>query len=245
MSLERIVADLVQKIEHRYYGKYRGFVVDNADPERLGRLKVKVPSMLGNDVVTGWAAPCVPYGGDANHGFLFIPEAKAGVWVEFEEGDPEFPIWVGTFWSKPGGESELPKPNEADGAEQGDVQDPPTRKIIKTKKGHTLQFEDKDGEEMITIVEATNSHVITMNKEGIKITDGANGNMITMDQSGTIVEDKNQNRIEMSASAINIFPAAQCNLGGAAVNMVNNLPACLFTGAPHAMDAKGHAKILK
>lgn len=203
MSLEKVVANLLQKVERRFYGKYRGFVVDNADPEQLGRLKVKVPSVLGNDVVTGWAVPCAPYGGDANLGFLFIPEVNAGVWVEFEEGDLEFPIWVGTFWSKPGGESELPKPNEADGSEQGSVQDPPTRKIIKTKKGHTIQFEDADGEEMITIFEATNSHVVTMNKDGIKITDGA-GNEIKMDGQGLICKDKNDNAITMDSSGTTI-----------------------------------------
>lgn len=224
MSLERIVADLVQKIEQRFYGKYRGFVVDNADPEQLGRLKLKVPSVLGNDVVTGWAMPCTPYGGDANQGFFFIPENDAGVWVEFEEGDLEFPIWVGTFWSKPGGNSELPKPNDADGAEQGSVQDPPTRKIIKTKKGHTIQFEDKDNEEMIMVKEAKNGHVITLNKDGIKITDGASGhevildnigitisdkknagNEIKMDGQGVICKDKNGNQIAMNAN--NGFPA--------------------------------------
>ena len=264
VNLEKVVANLVQKVEQKFYGKYRGFVVDNADPEHLGRLKLKVPSVLGSEVVTGWAMPCTPYGGDANQGFLFIPEVDAGVWVEFEEGDLEFPIWVGTFWSKPGGESELPKPNDPDGTEQGSVQDPPTRKIIKTKKGHTIQLEDADNEELVMIIEATNGHVVTMNKDGVKITDGANGhevtldaqgitvfdgvssgNKITMGQSGTTIEDKNHNKIEMTATAINIFPAAQCNLGSAAVNMVNNLPACLFTGAPHALDAKGHAKILK
>lgn len=85
MSLERIVADLVQKIEHRFYGKYRGFVVDNDDKKHLGRLTLRVPSVLGNNVVTGWATPCVPYGGVADQGFLFIPEKDAGVWVEFEE----------------------------------------------------------------------------------------------------------------------------------------------------------------
>ena len=153
MSLEKIVANLVEKVERRFYGKYRGFVVENADPENLGRLKLRVPSVLGDEVVTGWAMPCVPYGGDANQGMLFIPEVDAGVWVEFEEGDLEFPIWVGTFWSKPGGESELPLPNKPDGSEESAVQDPPMRKIIKTLKGHTIQFEDKDGEEMITIVE--------------------------------------------------------------------------------------------
>jgi uncharacterized protein involved in type VI secretion and phage assembly len=192
VSLEQVVADLAEKVERRFYGKYRGFVVDNADPERLGRLKLKVPSVLGPDVATGWAMPCVPYGGDADQGFLFIPEVGAGVWVEFEGGDLEFPIWVGTFWSKPGGESELPKPNSADGAEQDSVQDPPTRKIIKTRKGHTIQLEDADGEEMITLVAAVEdgkSHVVTLDKSGITITDGANsGNRTIMNSDGITIE---------------------------------------------------------
>lgn len=201
MSLERIVADLVQKIEQRFYGKYRGFVVDNADPEQLGRLKLKVPSVLGSDVVTGWAMPCVPYGGDANQGFLFIPEVDAGVWVEFEEGDMEFPIWVGTFWSKPGSDTELPKPNDADGTEQGSVQDPPTRKIIKTKKGHTIQFEDKDGEEMVMIKEAENGNVITMNKDGVKIT-GTTGNFLEMKTDAFNIISKVAFTIDASGQAL-------------------------------------------
>jgi len=191
--LEKVVANLVQRVERRFYGKYRGFVVDNADSEQLGRLKLQVPSVLGEEVVTGWALPCLPYGGGANQGFLFIPEVGAGVWVEFEEGDLEFPIWVGTFWSKPGGESELPKPNGLDGREEGSVQDPPTRKIIKTKKGHTIQFEDKDGEEMIVIVQniktdGSKRNVITMDKDGIKITDGANGHEVVLGKDAVTIE---------------------------------------------------------
>ncbi len=204
MELERIVANLVQKVERRFYGKYRGFVKDNADSEQLGRLKVTVPSVLGKDIAV-WAFPCVPYGGGANHGFLFIPEKDSGVWVEFEEGDPEFPIWTGTFWSKPGGESELPKPNGADGSEEGAVQDPPTRKIIKTKSGHTLQFEDTEGEGMITIEEAEHNHVITLDGDGIKITDGQNsGNTVTMDSGGVIVEDKNGNQVILESGGIKL-----------------------------------------
>lgn len=205
MILEKVVANLVQKVEHRLYGKYRGFVVDNADPEQLGRLKLRVPSVLGDEVVTGWAMPCAPYGGDANQGFLFIPEVEAGVWVEFEEGDLEFPIWVGTFWSKPGGESELPKPNDPDGAEQDSVQDPPSRKIIKTVKGHTIQFEDADGEEMVIIVEATNGHVITLDQAGIKITDGANGHIVELNQEGVQVQDGlNSHQVTLTAQGITI-----------------------------------------
>jgi uncharacterized protein involved in type VI secretion and phage assembly len=226
MTLEKVVADLIRKIERRFYGKYRGIVVDNADPEKLGRLKARVPSVLGNEVVTGWAMPCTPYGGDMNQGFLFIPEVGAGVWIEFEEGDLEFPVWVGTFWSKPGGESELPKLCKSDGSDETNIQDPPTGKIIKTLKGHTIQFEDKDGEESVTIVEATNNNVITMNQDGIKILDGANGheivldtsgisisdgvnnsNKITFEASGVIIQDKNGNKIAMDA--MSGFPAGK------------------------------------
>jgi len=206
MNLEKTVAYLMQKVERRFYGKYRGFVVDNADPEQLGRLKLKVPSLLGPDVVTGWALPCTPYGGDANQGMLFIPEVGAGVWVECEEGDCEFPVWVGTFWSKPGGDSELPKPNDPDGAEQGSVQDPPTRKIIKTKKGHTIQFEDADGEEMVILHEAENGHVVVMDKDGIKITDGANGSEIVLDGSGVTIADgpNSGNQVAMGSDGMTL-----------------------------------------
>ena len=207
MSLEKIVADLVRKVEHRFYGKYRGLVVDNADKEKLGRLKLQVPSVLGDSVVTGWALPCVPYGGDADQGFLFVPEVGAGVWVEFEEGDLEFPIWTGTFWSKPSGDSELPKPNDASGTEDSAVQDPPTRKIIKTKAGHTIQFEDADDDTaMITIVEGVHQHVITLDKNGITITASVAGekkkHMITLDSAGITVSDKSGNMIKMDAQGI-------------------------------------------
>jgi uncharacterized protein involved in type VI secretion and phage assembly len=205
MSIEQVVAQLVQKVERRFYGKHRGFVVDNQDPEQLGRLKVKVPSILGSDVVTGWALPCVPYGGDLDQGFLFIPEVNAGVWVEFEEGDLEFPIWVGAFWSKPGGDSELPKPNKADGTEESSVQDPPTRKIIKTKAGHTIQFEDDNGQEQVMIVEGKKGHFMVMDQNGVKIKDGANSHESIMNANGIQLSDGvNQHKINLSGQGIEI-----------------------------------------
>lgn len=184
MNLEQIVAKLVEMVEHRYYGKYQGTVIDNADTQHLGRLKLRVPSVLGDSVVTGWALPCLPYGGDMGQGFVFIPEVGAGVWVEFEHGDLEHPIWTGTFWGKPGGNSEMPKPNKADGTEEGAVQDPPTCKVIKTKAGHSIQFEDASGSERITILEKRHAHVITLDGTGIVIEDGINSNKIVMDGNG-------------------------------------------------------------
>jgi len=209
-ELEKTVVQLIEKVERRFYGKYRGFVVDNADPEKLGRLKVTVPSVLGLEVVTGWASPCTPYGGDVNQGFLFIPENQSGVWIEFEEGDLEFPIWVGSFWSKPDDNSEIPKPNDPDGVEKEDVQDPVTRKTIKTLKGHSIQLEDKDGEEMVTIVQVssdTQKNVITMNADGVKILqviDDDKSNTVEMTASGIKLTDFTDNSIDMSDSAFTI-----------------------------------------
>jgi uncharacterized protein involved in type VI secretion and phage assembly len=200
-GIERIVADLVQKIEHSFFGKYRGLVVDNADPQKLGRLKVRVPSLLGDQVVTGWATPCAPYGGAADQGMLLVPEVGAGVWVEFEEGDLEFPIWVGTFWSKPSGNSELPKPNGDDGAEAGEVQDPPTRKTLKTLKGHTIQLEDKDGSESILIVEGQKKHFVLINQDGITIQDAA-GNSLVMSSSAVTLTAKADLTIDASGKAL-------------------------------------------
>ena len=84
MELEKIIADLVQRIDRKFYGKYRGLVVDNNDPEQLGRLKLKVPSVMGKEVVTGWAAPCLPYGGAADHGLFFIALACERTRIEVQ-----------------------------------------------------------------------------------------------------------------------------------------------------------------
>ncbi len=81
---------------NRFYGKYRGTVVNNLDPQSQGRLQVQVPAVLGEGRLS-WAMPCVPYAGN-QVGFYFIPEIGANLWVEFEAGDPDYPIWSGCFW---------------------------------------------------------------------------------------------------------------------------------------------------
>lgn len=97
---------LVDWIRNRYFGKYRGTVVDNADPTSRGRLKVSVPAVLGDLEV--WAMPCIPYAG-AGVGFYSLPEKGTGIWVEFEAGDPSYPIWTGCFWA----DGELPDKSDA------------------------------------------------------------------------------------------------------------------------------------
>lgn len=78
-----------------FYGKYEGTVDKNFDPLGKGRLLVKVPAVFGDGTV--WATPCVPYAGP-NVGFFAMPPENADVWIEFEAGDPNSPIWSGCFW---------------------------------------------------------------------------------------------------------------------------------------------------
>jgi hypothetical protein len=80
----------------RYYGKYRGTVIENIDPEQIGRVLVQVPDVLGESP-SSWALPCVPAAG-IQSGVFVVPPIGSQVWVEFEQGDPDYPIWTGGFW---------------------------------------------------------------------------------------------------------------------------------------------------
>jgi hypothetical protein len=89
----------------QFFGKYRGTVENNLDPMQQGRVQVKVPAVLGDGSLS-WAMPCSPYAGPSV-GFFAIPPNGANVWVEFENGDPDYPIWTGCFWG-PGEVPALP-----------------------------------------------------------------------------------------------------------------------------------------
>ena len=112
----------------RFWGKYRGTVVDIEDPLMLGRLLVTVPQALG-EVLTSWAMPCVPYAGP-QVGLCMTPPVGAAVWIEFEGGDLDYPVWTGCYWRE--GE----RPAEAT---------PATRQLIRTGSA-TLMLDDTPGE---------------------------------------------------------------------------------------------------
>jgi len=88
----------------KYFGKYRGLVTDNRDPEQMGRIRARVPDVLG-EADTPWAMPCVtlPLSDDVGSG---LPDIGSNVWIEFEQGDPEYPIWSGCYFT---GSAETPR----------------------------------------------------------------------------------------------------------------------------------------
>src|SRR5919198_407184 len=142
--MDERVARFIERTENRCWGKYRGIVADRNDPERLGRLKVRVPSVL-RDAVTGWAWPVAPYAG-AGIGLLAVPQEGDLVWVEFLEGDLDHPLWSGGAWAKPSGRTEIPE----------QAQDAyPDQVVLRTASGNVIVLTDAAGKERITIRSAT------------------------------------------------------------------------------------------
>jgi uncharacterized protein involved in type VI secretion and phage assembly len=147
--MDERVARFIERMENRHWGKYRGIVADRADPEQLGRLKLRVPSLLA-DAVTGWAWPAAAYAG-AGIGLFAIPQQGDLVWVEFLEGDLEHPIWSGGAWAKPGGTSEVPE--EARAAY-------PDQVVLRTASGNVVVLADASGSEQIVIRAASGTEVV-------------------------------------------------------------------------------------
>ena len=83
----------------RFYGKYRATVINNVDPMFLGRIQVIAPD-VSTVMLSSWAMPCVPIAG-IQTGTFAVPPIGAGVWIEFEQGDPDYPVWVGGYWGNP------------------------------------------------------------------------------------------------------------------------------------------------
>jgi uncharacterized protein involved in type VI secretion and phage assembly len=155
---EQLVQQLLEWNRSKFFGKYRGLVTDNNDSTNRGRVKVQVPAVLNELEV--WAMPCLPYAGNIV-GLYTIPEAGAGVWVEFEGGDPSYPIWTGGFWA----DNELPK------NEQG-TEATPTLRMLRTEKGLMITFNDDS--EVLTLSDENGSNIITIEVQSGKIKIKAN-----------------------------------------------------------------------
>jgi uncharacterized protein involved in type VI secretion and phage assembly len=152
----------------RFYGKYRGTVEDNQDPNNRGRLKAQVLGVL-TDVVSSWANPSAPFAGDGI-GLFTVPPVGAGVWIEFEDGDVSHPIWSGCWW----GDNQLP--NQAT----------PEIRIIKTVAGHTITLDDTGGSEKIEITDKDGGKIV-MDQSGIEISKGSQ--KINLTTSSVTVND--------------------------------------------------------
>ncbi len=161
----------------RFYGKYRGLVIANVDPEQIGRVMLQVPEVLGETPST-WALPCLPVAG-IQAGFFAVPPIGSGVWVEFEQGNPDYPIWTGGFW---GSVSEVPVSATTPPAI------PPGQNIVLQTTGHnTLSISDAAPTPAAggIVLKSAAGAVIVVNDTGIYI---SNGKGATITLVGSVVD---------------------------------------------------------
>jgi hypothetical protein len=174
--IDDLVQALVERLDNRYFGKYRGYVHDVADPDSRGRLRAVVPRLLGESTPTGWALPAAPYAGP-DQGFFAVPELGSGVWIEFEEGDLSRPIWTGQWWGSPGaadvgtpdGTARVPMPAGVPETPRHDhppeSPDPKVR-ILKSATGHHIVLDDRPEHERIEIHDSRGNRII-LSRDGL------------------------------------------------------------------------------
>lgn len=161
-------------MSERYFGKYRGMVVNNLDPMQLGRIMAQVPDVKGLTPST-WAMPCVPLTGK-QCGTWFVPQVGAGVWIEFEQGDPDFPVWTGCFW---GSVAEVPVLAKA-----GNPLNPSI--VLQTALQNAIVISDMPGPTGGIILKAASGASILINDVGITISNGKGATIILAGPNVTI-----------------------------------------------------------
>lgn len=167
-----------EKVFKRYYGIYRAQVTDNKDKDERGRVQIIVPSLFGdNNKLPEWATPKDFRASSTGKGEFYVPDVDDWVYVEFEAGDPRFPVYSGGWHAK----DEL----DADFAYQDGE---PTIKGIKTKYGHSIRFDETTGKEKIIINTKAGHYLIlddTAEKESVFLIHKS-GSQLQIDSKGSI-----------------------------------------------------------
>lgn len=158
----------------QFFGKYRGTVANNVDPMQMGRLQAIVPDVAGS-IPTSWALPCLPMTG-IQAGVFVVPAIGAAVWIEFEQGNPDYPIWTGGFW---GSAAEVPALALAT---------PPALQsiVLQTMGQNTLMISDTPGPTGGFLLKTATGAMIAINDVGITISNGKGATIVLAGPSVTI-----------------------------------------------------------
>jgi uncharacterized protein involved in type VI secretion and phage assembly len=163
--------------DRKFWGKYRGTVVQNIDPEMRGRIMCTVPDVLGPSPST-WCEPCTPLAGPTGPpmGVYMVPPMGAGVWVEFEQGDPNYPIWSGCRW---GTASDVPPLAHAGLPVSPNI-------VLQTAGQNSLVVSDLPGPTGGIMLKSTTGATIIVNDTGIYIQNGKGASLIMTGPTVTI-----------------------------------------------------------
>jgi uncharacterized protein involved in type VI secretion and phage assembly len=158
----------------KYYGIYRGTVTNNIDPLQIGRILAIVPDAAGL-VPTTWAMPAVPIAGKAM-GTYFVPQIGAGVWIQFEAGDPDRPVWTGGWW---GQLAEVPTLALAGVPGDANI-------VIQTTLQNTILVSDLPGPTGGIMLKSTTGASVIVNDTGIYIQNGKGASIVMTGPTVTI-----------------------------------------------------------
>jgi uncharacterized protein involved in type VI secretion and phage assembly len=158
----------------KYYGKYRGTVLQNIDPEQRARIMAIVPDVTGL-LPSSWAMPCVPIAGKAMGTFM-VPQIGAGVWIEYEQGDPDYPIWTGGFW---GVVAEVPVLAVAGNPASPSI-------VFQTGLQNSISISDLPGPTGGIMLKSTTGAMIVVNDIGITISNGKGATIVMAGPTVTV-----------------------------------------------------------
>ncbi|RFM26939.1 phage baseplate assembly protein V [Deminuibacter soli] len=158
----------------KYYGKHRGLVLNNIDPLQTARLLVQVPDVTALGI-SSWAMPCLPVAG-TQMGAHMIPPIGAGVWVEFEGGNPDYPIWSGCFW---GSAAEVPALALAGLPASPSI-------VLQTLGQNTLMISDLPGPAGGIMLKTMTGAFISISETGIIIQNGQGASITLVGPAVTI-----------------------------------------------------------
>jgi uncharacterized protein involved in type VI secretion and phage assembly len=160
------------EVLQRFYGKYRAECVDNIDPMQIGRIQVSLSDASG-PIPTSWAMPCLPVSG-IQSGIFTVPPVGAGVWVEFEQGDPDYPIWIGGYYS------------EADVPAMARLVPPDVQGLtFQTQLQNGITISDTPGPSGGILIKTATGAMISVSDVGITI---SNGKGATIEMTGPTVD---------------------------------------------------------
>lgn len=164
----------MSSVPKKFWGKYRGTVLNNIDPMQIGRILVTVPDVQSL-IPSSWAMPCVPIAGKQMGTFL-VPQIGAGVWVEFEQGNPDYPIWVGGYW---GSAAEVPALALAGNPASPSI-------VLQTALQNSIVASDLPGPTGGIMLKSTTGATIIVNDTGIYIQNGKGASIVMVGPSVTI-----------------------------------------------------------
>lgn len=176
-----------RKNEEAVLGVVTGIVTNNQDPDGLGRVKVKLPRISGEDE-SNWARIASLMAGK-DRGAFFLPEVEDEVLVAFEYGDISRPYVLGALWNG----VDTPPADNADG--ENNI------RVIKSRSGHIIRLNDKDGEEKIEIIDKSEKNLVTIDTKEKTITISSDQDITLLAPNGKVLIDAKEVELKSAADA--------------------------------------------